>query len=157
MKVNKAMKLLVSSKMHVISRLQRGIDFQRIINGFQRKWNFPQCLGAIDGTHIPIKAPLIYHSDYYNRKIFHSVILQGSAALGGWGEDATLLGCGISDVCSATSTLDGDFAATIASSALSESVACVELRNFTTHFSSTKELRIWTSACHTVWRWPVHS
>ena len=53
MKVNEAKKLLVSSKMHVISKLQRGIDFQRIINGFQRKWNFPQCLGAIDGTHIP--------------------------------------------------------------------------------------------------------
>ena len=48
MKVNKAMKLLVSSKMHIISKLQRGIYFQRIINGFQRKWNFPQCLGAIE-------------------------------------------------------------------------------------------------------------
>ena len=48
-----------------------------VLNGFQRKWNFPQCLGAIDGTHIPIKAPLIHHSDYYNRKSFHSVILQG--------------------------------------------------------------------------------
>ena len=77
MKVNEAMKLLVSSKMHIISKLQRGIDFQRIINGFQRKWNFPQCLGAIDGTHIPIKAPLIHHADYNNRKSFHSVILQG--------------------------------------------------------------------------------
>ena len=28
MKVNEAMKLLVSSKMHIISKLQRGIDFQ---------------------------------------------------------------------------------------------------------------------------------
>ena len=76
-KVNEAMKLLVSSKMHIISKIQRGIDFKRIINGFQRKWNFPQCLGAIDGTHIPIKAPLVHHADYYNRKCFHSVILQG--------------------------------------------------------------------------------
>ena len=63
--------------MHILSKPQRGIDFQRIINGFKRTWNFPQCLGAIDGTHIPIKAPLIHHSDYYNRKCFHSVILQG--------------------------------------------------------------------------------
>ena len=76
-KVNEAMKLLVSSKMHIISKIQRGIDFKRIINGFQRKWNFPQCLGAIDGTHIPIKAPLVHHADYHNRKCFHSVILQG--------------------------------------------------------------------------------
>ena len=71
------MKLLVSSKMHIISKIQRGIDFKRIINGFQRKWNFPQCLGAIDSTHIPIKAPLVHHADYYNRKCFYSVILRG--------------------------------------------------------------------------------
>jgi len=32
---------------------------------------------------------------------------------------------GISDVCSTTSTVDGDSTATIASSALSDSVACV--------------------------------
>ena len=71
MKVNEAMRLLVSSNIHIISKLQRGIDFQRMINGFQRKWNFPQCLGAIDGTHIPIKAPLVHHADYFNRKSFH--------------------------------------------------------------------------------------
>ena len=75
-KVNEAMHFLVHSKLHIISKLQRGIDFQTIINGFQRKWNFPQCLGAIDGTHIPIKAPIIHHADYFNRKSFHSVILQ---------------------------------------------------------------------------------
>ena len=75
-KVNEAMHFLVHSKLHIISKLQRGIDFQTIINGFQRKWNFPQCLGAIDGTHIPIKVPIIHHADYFNRKSFHSVILQ---------------------------------------------------------------------------------
>ena len=75
-KVNEAMKLLDTCKMHIISKLQRGKDFQTMINGFQRKWNFPQCLGAIDGTHIPIKAPLVHHADYFNRKSFHSVILQ---------------------------------------------------------------------------------
>lgn len=75
-KVNEAMQLLVRSKKHMISRLQGGADLQKIINGFQRKWNFPQCLGAIDGTHIPIKAPLEHHTDYFNRKCFHSIILQ---------------------------------------------------------------------------------
>ena len=61
------MKLLVSSKMHIINKIQRGIDFKRIMNGFQRKWNFPQCLGVIDGTIYPIKAPLVHYADYYNR------------------------------------------------------------------------------------------
>ena len=58
------MKLLVSSKMHIINKIQRGIDFKTIMNGFQRKWNFPQCLGAIDGTIYPIEAPLVHHADY---------------------------------------------------------------------------------------------
>lgn len=33
-------------------------------------------MGAIDSTHILIKASLIHHADYFNRKSFHSVILQ---------------------------------------------------------------------------------
>ena len=37
----------------------------------------PQCVGAIDGCHIPILAPKENHCDYYNRKSFHSIVLQG--------------------------------------------------------------------------------
>ena len=66
-KVNEAMHLLVKSKKYIISRLQEGRDIQKIINGFQRKWNFPQ---------FPIKAPSEYHTDYFNRKCFHSIIVQ---------------------------------------------------------------------------------
>ena len=46
------------------------------VRKFKEKWGFPQCLGAIDGSHIPIKAPIEYHADYYNRKGWYSVILQ---------------------------------------------------------------------------------
>ncbi|XP_038055779.1 protein ALP1-like [Patiria miniata] len=35
------------------------------------------CGGAIDGTHIPIIAPDQYHTDYFNRKGWYSVLLQG--------------------------------------------------------------------------------
>ncbi len=38
---------------------------------------FPQCGGAIDGSHIPISAPKSFHTDYHNRKGWYSVILQG--------------------------------------------------------------------------------
>ena len=38
---------------------------------------FPQCAGAIDGTHIPIEAPQHCPADYHNRKGWHSIILQG--------------------------------------------------------------------------------
>ena len=43
---------------------------------FNNKWRVPQCVGAIDGTHIPIVAPLQFPRDYHNRKSFHSIILQ---------------------------------------------------------------------------------
>ena len=41
------------------------------------KWGVPQCVGAIDSTHIPIIAPKNNPLDYYNRKGYHScVVLQ---------------------------------------------------------------------------------
>lgn len=51
-------------------------DFRAIIQGFRDKWRFPQVAGAIDGTHVPIKAPSDTPADYYNRKSQYSVILQ---------------------------------------------------------------------------------
>ena len=28
-----------------------------VVDGFDCKWGFPQCAGAIDGTHIPFMSP----------------------------------------------------------------------------------------------------
>ena len=53
-----------------------GERLQSIVDGFSSKWGFPQCVGAIDGSHIPIVSPLDCPADYYNRKGFHSIILQ---------------------------------------------------------------------------------
>lgn len=47
-----------------------------IVDGFETKWGFPQCVGAIDGSHIPIVSPQDHPADYYNRKGWHSIILQ---------------------------------------------------------------------------------
>lgn len=52
-------------------------EFKLIIQGFKDKWSFPQCGGAIDGTHIGILAPTDSPADYYNSQGFYSVILQG--------------------------------------------------------------------------------
>ena len=52
-----------------------GSKLTSVLNGFAKR-GFPHCGGAIDGTHIPIEAPQDSPSDYYNRKGWHSVILQ---------------------------------------------------------------------------------
>ena len=51
-------------------------DLQHVIDGFDNTWGFPNCAGAVDGTHIPIIAPESAHGDYVNRKGWYSIILQ---------------------------------------------------------------------------------
>ena len=48
------------------------------IRHFRVDHGFPQCVGAVDGTHIPIVSPRECPADYYNRKGWHSIILQGT-------------------------------------------------------------------------------
>ncbi|KAG1925670.1 putative nuclease HARBI1 [Pimephales promelas] len=43
---------------------------------FHRVAGFPNVIGCIDGTHIPIKAPSINEGDYVNRKSVHSINVQ---------------------------------------------------------------------------------
>ena len=51
-------------------------DLQHVIYGFDNTWGFPNCAGAVDGTHIPIIAPESAHGDHMNRKGWYSIILQ---------------------------------------------------------------------------------
>ena len=43
-------------------------DVNELIRNFYNFHGFPQCVGAIDGTHIPIKEPKENASDYIHRK-----------------------------------------------------------------------------------------
>ena len=49
----------------------------RKVEGFSEKSKFPNVVAAIDGSHIPIKAPKDNHEDYFNRKHFYSFLVQG--------------------------------------------------------------------------------
>ncbi|KAK4312648.1 hypothetical protein Pmani_015944 [Petrolisthes manimaculis] len=43
---------------------------------FYRVANFPNVIGLIDGSHIPIAAPSLNEDIYVNRKNFHSLNIQ---------------------------------------------------------------------------------
>lgn len=42
---------------------------------FKEKWNFPHCLGAMDGKHVVIQATFNRGSNYYNYKTNFSIVL----------------------------------------------------------------------------------
>ena len=52
-----------------------GENAQQIGDGFLHTWGFPQCFGAIDGSHISIITLKDNPIDFYNRKKFHSIVL----------------------------------------------------------------------------------
>ena len=51
-------------------------DLQHAIEIFDNTWGFPNCAGAVDGTHIPIIVPESAHGDYVIKKGWYSIILQ---------------------------------------------------------------------------------
>ena len=53
--------------------------FKDISQQFFDKWNFPLCLGAIDGKHIRVKCPPNSGTMFYNYKHFFSIVLQAVA------------------------------------------------------------------------------
>lgn len=50
-------------------------DWTRTAHDFETKWNFPNCIGAIDGKYCEIFAPRNSGSNYFNYKKTFSVVL----------------------------------------------------------------------------------
>ena len=52
-------------------------EWKSVAQNFHYRWQFPNCIGALDGKHIEIVPPRGGGSFYYNYKGSHSIILLG--------------------------------------------------------------------------------
>ncbi|XP_049304029.1 putative nuclease HARBI1 [Bactrocera dorsalis] len=50
-------------------------DWKKEANAFYQRWNFPNCIGAMDGKHVAITKPPGTGSFYFNYKKFFSIVL----------------------------------------------------------------------------------
>lgn len=50
-------------------------EWKNVANDYGERWNFHQCLGAMDGKHFQIDPPLSSGSLYWNYKGYNSIVL----------------------------------------------------------------------------------
>jgi hypothetical protein len=54
-------------------------EWLQVARIFEDKWQFPHCIGAVDGRHCSLQAPAYSGSEYFNYKQYFSIVLLGVA------------------------------------------------------------------------------
>jgi hypothetical protein len=73
--VRETCQALWSSLENEVLKLPDEKEWLEVAKIFWEKWNFPNCLGALDGKHVAIQSPGHTGSQYFNYKGHHSIIL----------------------------------------------------------------------------------
>ncbi|XP_064455042.1 putative nuclease HARBI1 [Ornithodoros turicata] len=72
-RIVRALVLALLHHLHKYVRFPIGDEAGSVKETFLRKGGFPGIVGAVDGTHIRIQAPVQHEENYINRKGFHSL------------------------------------------------------------------------------------
>lgn len=70
--VNEVCQAIVQVLLPQYIKFPTGEMVTKTVEGFEKTWKVPQCMGAIDGSHIHILAPA------NNRKGWYSMLIQGT-------------------------------------------------------------------------------
>lgn len=73
--INEVSAAIVKKLLNLIIPSPTENDQKNISDQYLSKWNFPNCVGAIDGKHVRLKAPKNSGSLYYNYKEYFSMVL----------------------------------------------------------------------------------
>ncbi|XP_022180908.1 protein ALP1-like [Myzus persicae] len=66
---------LINALQDYIKMPENESEWKEKANEFNEKWNFPNCVGAFDGKHIALQAPINSGTEYFNYKGFFSIVL----------------------------------------------------------------------------------
>ncbi|KAK3920528.1 Protein ALP1-like [Frankliniella fusca] len=73
--VNETCKAIWDALQPIVLKSPSKENWKKISERYQERWQFPNCLGAIDGRHMKIQCPPCTGTEYYNYKGFFSIVL----------------------------------------------------------------------------------